>query len=168
MSGYFYNEARSMLNQMSDDDLKKIMNNDDALNNFVQKLSDVRRKIRSTMFNIFFSGSTTRSDEEKFRRIDSKISREKFRQRTDFSSRKRKINRIASANHQEKRWISTFKQWQRFVKKTKFLFFFNVFLLFSVEETNETHPDVVLALLQSAASDLERQSEVKHFWAVFD
>lgn len=54
MSGYFYNEARSMLNQMSDDDLKKIMNNDGALNDFVQKLSDVRRRTCSPIFNIFF------------------------------------------------------------------------------------------------------------------
>ena len=35
------NEARTMINQLSVDDLKRIMNDDNELNRFVQKLPEV-------------------------------------------------------------------------------------------------------------------------------
>ncbi|CAF4713074.1 unnamed protein product [Rotaria sp. Silwood1] len=132
MNGYYnyndggLNEARSRINQMSFEDLKRLMNSDDEVTKFVRSLSELQQ-------------------------IE-----------TIKESLKENIKRLALCNLEqepilihEKQKLAQLHDELRKIKEK-----YDSIRGDYDDQTGETNPDMIYALLQTAASELERKTEV--------
>ncbi|CAF2405256.1 unnamed protein product [Rotaria sp. Silwood2] len=131
MNGYYnnndggINEARTRINQMSLEELKKLMNSDEEVTNFVRGLSEIQQ-------------------------IE-----------TIKESLKENIRRLALCNLEKQPTLTNEKQklaqLHNEIRKMKDKY--DSIRGEYDDQTGETSPDVIYVLLQTAASDLERETE---------
>lgn len=154
------NEARRLLNELSVDDMQKLINNNGEMDRFIEKIPEV--SLFRSMFDIqpsdFIQVQQLESIRENMREKNRRLAERNLEKKPMLDLEKQKLvelhTQLAQLKEQYKRMRGQQGMSQsRFVLHTKFA-------CISDDQNGEMTPDVIYTLLQSAATDLERSSEV--------